>query len=61
MLSASRDILTISLHICIPFTSFSSCFIALAKHSRTMLTQVSRVGILFSYLPLEEMFSVFPY
>jgi hypothetical protein len=38
MSSASRDILTSSLPICIPFIS-SSCLIALAKNSSTMLNR----------------------
>jgi hypothetical protein len=39
MSSANRDILTISLPISIPFISFSSCLIALARNSRTVLNR----------------------
>jgi hypothetical protein len=38
MSSANRDILTVSLPICIPFIP-SSCLIALARNSSTMLKQ----------------------
>jgi hypothetical protein len=38
MLSANKDILAVSLPICIPFIS-SSCLIALARKSRTMLNR----------------------
>jgi hypothetical protein len=41
--SANRDILTVSLHICIPFIS-SSCLIALARNSRTMLNMSGDSG-----------------
>jgi hypothetical protein len=40
--SANRDILTVSLPICIPF--ISSCLIALAKNSRTMLNRSGNSG-----------------
>jgi hypothetical protein len=36
--SANRDILTVSLPICIPFISFS-CLIALSRNSSTMLNR----------------------
>jgi hypothetical protein len=38
---ANRNILTVSLSICIPFIS-SSCLIALARNSKTMLIGVGR-------------------
>jgi hypothetical protein len=38
ILSANRDVLTFSLSICIPFIS-SSCLIALARNSSTMLNK----------------------
>jgi hypothetical protein len=38
MSSANRDILTVSLPICIPFIP-SSCLIALARNSSTMLNR----------------------
>jgi hypothetical protein len=43
MSSANRDILTVSLPIYIPFIS-SSCLIALARNSRTMLTKSGDSG-----------------
>jgi hypothetical protein len=43
MLSANRDILAISLPICIPFIS-SSFLIALARNSRTMLNRSGESG-----------------
>jgi hypothetical protein len=43
MSSANRDILTVSLPICIPFTS-SSCVTALARNSRTMLNKNGESG-----------------
>jgi hypothetical protein len=42
-MSANRDILTISLFICIPFIS-SSCFIALARNSRNILNRSGESG-----------------
>jgi hypothetical protein len=50
MSSANRDILTASLPICI----LSSCLIALAKDSRTILNRSGRVGTLVSFLRLGE-------
>jgi hypothetical protein len=50
--------LTTSLPICIPFIS-SSCLIALARHSMTMLNRTGILGILASFLTLGEMVSVF--
>jgi hypothetical protein len=49
MSSANRDTLTVSLPICIPFIS-SSCLIALARNSRTMLNRSGENG----HLCLEE-------
>jgi hypothetical protein len=40
--------LTVSLHICIPFIS-SSCLIALARNSSTMLSKSGDSGINFSH------------
>jgi hypothetical protein len=54
MSSAKRDILTVSLPICIHFIS-SSCLIAQARNSRTILKRVGIVGTLI----LGEMVSVF--
>jgi hypothetical protein len=58
MSPANRDILTVSLHICIPFIS-SSCLNALARNFRTIETEVGKVGTLVLFLILEEMASVF--
>jgi hypothetical protein len=52
MLSASRDTLTISLPVCIPFIS-SSCLISLARNSRTVLNRNGESG--------HPMVSVFPH
>jgi hypothetical protein len=41
--SANKDILSVSLPICIPFISFS-CLIALARHSSTMLNRSEDSG-----------------
>jgi hypothetical protein len=41
--SVNRNNLTISLPICIPFI-FSSCLIALARNSRTLLNQRREIG-----------------
>jgi hypothetical protein len=41
--SANRDTLTISLSICIPFIT-SSCLIAVARNSRTMLNKSGESG-----------------
>jgi hypothetical protein len=41
--SANRDILTVSLPVCIPFIS-SSCLIALARNSSTMLNKSGDFG-----------------
>jgi hypothetical protein len=41
--SANKDILTVSLPICIPFISFS-CLIALARNSSTMLNRSGDSG-----------------
>jgi uncharacterized membrane protein len=41
--SANKDILTVSLPICIPFNS-SSCLIALARNSSTMLNMTVDSG-----------------
>jgi hypothetical protein len=43
MSSANRDILTVSLPICIPFIP-SSCLIALARNSSTMLNRSGDSG-----------------
>jgi hypothetical protein len=43
MLSANRNTLTVSLHICIPFIS-SSCLIALARNYRTVLNRSGESG-----------------
>jgi hypothetical protein len=43
ILSANRDILTVSFPICIPFIS-STCLIALARNSRTMLNRSGDSG-----------------
>jgi hypothetical protein len=43
MLSANKDILAVSLPICIPFISFSY-LIALASNSRTMLNRSGKSG-----------------
>jgi hypothetical protein len=59
MSSANRDILTISLSICVPF--ISSCFIALARNSRTMLNRSGESGHPVSFLTLGETVSVFPH
>jgi hypothetical protein len=50
--------LTVSLPICIPFIS-SSCLIALARNSRTMLNRSGGSGHLVSFLILGGMVSVF--
>jgi hypothetical protein len=52
------DILTVSLPICIPFIS-SSCIIALARHSSTMLNRNGDNGTLVSSLILGEMVTIF--
>jgi hypothetical protein len=60
ILSSNRDILTVSLPICIPFIS-SSCLIALARNSRTMLKSghpclvPDFMGNGFSFSPLRMM------
>jgi hypothetical protein len=51
MSSVNKDILTVSLPICIPF--ISSCLMALAGNSRTMLNRT------VSFLILGKVFSVF--
>jgi hypothetical protein len=66
MSSADRDILTLSLSVCIHF--ISSCLIALARNSRTMLNRSGDSGhpclILdcrgngFSFSPLSMMLAV---
>jgi hypothetical protein len=43
ILSANRDIMTVSLPICIPFI-YSSCLIALARNSRTTLNRSGESG-----------------
>jgi hypothetical protein len=43
MSSANRDILTVSLPICIPFISYS-CLIALGKNSKSMLNKSGESG-----------------
>jgi hypothetical protein len=58
MSSANRDILTVSLPICISFIP-SSCLIALARNSSTMLNRSGDRGFFFSFLILEGMVSVF--
>jgi hypothetical protein len=55
---ANRDIFTVSLPIYSPFIS-SSCLIALARNSSTMLKGVGIMGTLVSFLILGEMVSVF--
>jgi hypothetical protein len=67
MSSVNKDILTVSLPICIPFIS-SSCLIALARNSRTMLNRsrdsghpcfVSNFrGNAFSFYPLSMMLAI---
>jgi hypothetical protein len=61
MPSENRDTLTISLSICIPFIS-SSCLIALARNSRTMLNRhvesghpclVPILGKCFQFFPIK--------
>jgi hypothetical protein len=56
--SSNRDNLTVSLPICIPFIS-SSCLIALARNSSTMLNRSGDKGHSVSFLILGEMVSVF--
>jgi hypothetical protein len=66
--AANKDILTVSLPICIPFVSSSSCLIALARNSSTMLNRsgVSRHPCLvpdfrgngFSFSPLNMMLAI---
>jgi hypothetical protein len=58
IISANKNILTVSLPICIPFIS-SSCLIALARNSRTMLNRSGGSGHLVSFLILGGMVSVF--
>jgi hypothetical protein len=58
MSSANRDILTISLSICSHFIS-SSCLIALARNSSTVLNRSGESGHLCLVPDLGEMFSVF--
>jgi hypothetical protein len=60
MSSTYRDTLAISLPICIPFIS-SSCFIAMARNSRTILNKNGESGHFVSFLSLGEMVSVFPH
>jgi hypothetical protein len=43
-MSTNRDTLNISLSICIPFISSSSCLIALARNSRTLLNRSGDSG-----------------
>jgi hypothetical protein len=67
MLSANRDILTVSLPICIPFIS-SSCLIALARNYSTMLNRSGDSGHPclvpdfrgngFSFFPLSMMLAI---
>jgi hypothetical protein len=67
MSSANRDILTVSLPICVPFIS-SSCLIALARNSRTMLNRSGESrhpchipelrGNGFSFSPLSMMLAI---
>jgi hypothetical protein len=67
IISANRDILTVSLPICIPFIP-SFCLIALAKNSRTMLNRIGDSGHPclvpdywgngFSFSPLSMMLAV---
>jgi hypothetical protein len=66
MSSANRDILTVSLSICIPF--FSSYLIALARNSRSMLNRNRESGHpclipefkvnCFSFSPLSMMLAI---
>jgi hypothetical protein len=58
MSSANRDILTISLPICISFIS-SFCLIALTRSSRTVLNRSGESGHPVSFLTLGEMVEVF--
>jgi hypothetical protein len=51
MSSANRDTLTVSLPICIPFTS-SFCLTVLARNSRTMLNRSRESGHQGSFLIL---------
>jgi hypothetical protein len=57
-LSANRDILTVSLPICIPFIP-SSCLIVLARNSSTMLNRSGDSGHPCLVPDLEGMVSVF--
>jgi hypothetical protein len=56
----NRDSLTSFFPICIPFIS-SSCLIALARNSKTMLNKSGESGHPVLFLTLEEMASVFPH
>jgi hypothetical protein len=58
MSSANRDILTVSLPICIPFIP-SSCLITLTRNSSTMLNRSGDSGHPLKSLILEGMVSVF--
>jgi hypothetical protein len=58
MSSANRDILAVSLPICVPFIS-SSCLIALARNSRTMLNRSGESEHPFSFLTLGKIVSIF--
>jgi hypothetical protein len=58
LMSANRDILTVSLPICIPFIS-TSCLIALDRNSRIMLNWSGDSGHPVLFLILGEMVSVF--
>jgi hypothetical protein len=53
--------LTTSLPICITFNSSSSCLIALARNSKTMLNRSGESGHPCLFLTLGEMISVFPH
>jgi hypothetical protein len=57
MSSANRDILTVSLPICVPFIS-SSCLFTLARNSRTMLNRRGENGHPCLVTGFREMVSV---
>jgi hypothetical protein len=57
MPTANRDTLSISVQICVPFIS-SSCLIALAKNSRTMLDKSGHPCLVSDF---RGMVSVFPH
>jgi hypothetical protein len=56
----NRDILTVSLPICIPFIS-SFCLIALPRNSMTMLNRSGESGHPCVITDFKEMVSIFPH